>query len=249
MTEMNQTVGFNGVPIAYQSLGAGPAVLLVHGFLSNAGMNWLNPGTAAKIAAAGFRVILPDLRGHGTSGAPDDADAYPPDILAMDMEAVLAAEAVTHFHLVGYSLGARTAVRMMVRGAHPDKLVLGGMGLAGILSMKDRQDYFIAAIENSAMLKRGDAGYQVARFLKSTGTNATAAVHVLRSQITTTRDELAAIATPTLVISGDTDFDNGSAAELASALPHGKYAEINGDHMSAVINPALADTIIAFLTA
>ena len=41
-------------------------------------MNWIKFGHAARIAAAGFRVIMPDLRAHGLSGRPHDPEYYPP---------------------------------------------------------------------------------------------------------------------------------------------------------------------------
>jgi pimeloyl-ACP methyl ester carboxylesterase len=236
-----------GVPISYRTMGAGPPVLLVHGFLSDAVINWVTPGTAAGIAAAGYRVLLPDLRGHGTSGAPESADAYPPDILAMDMAALLAAENCPDAVLVGYSLGARTVVRMIARGARPPKAVLGGMGLSGILDHGDRQDFFITAIENRDVLQKDDPGQIVARFLKSTGSNPHAALHVLRSQVASTEDELASCVMPILVIAGDRDHDNGSAADLAAALPNARFVDIKGNHMTAVGNPALARAIVGFL--
>jgi pimeloyl-ACP methyl ester carboxylesterase len=249
MTETRTIFAPDTTPIHYHSMGDGPVVLLIHGFLSHAHMNWINPGTAAALVSAGYRVLAPDLRGHGESGAPDTPASYPPDILAMDMEAVLAAESVTDYDLVGYSLGARTALRMVIRGARPSQLVLGGMGLAGILDSNARRDFFISAIEKRDTLKRGDIGYEVARFIKSTNANAQAAIHVLRSQVVSTAAELATVTMPALVIAGNKDFDNGSAAELATALPAARYAEIDGDHMSAVVNPQLATEIIAFLKA
>ncbi len=249
MNELKQADGYGDVRIAYQVMGHGPAVILIHGFLSSARMNWASPGISRAIASAGFQIILPDLRGHGQSGAPEHAAAYPPDILAMDMEAVLAAEQVSHYHLVGYSLGARTAVRMVVRGARPEKMVLGGMGLSGILNTDARRDYFITAIDNRDRLQRGDAGYEVARFIKSTGTNPMAAIHALRSQVNSSLENQMKIVTPTLVIAGDKDHDNGSARDLAAAMPNATYSEINGDHMSAVINPTLGTEILGFIRA
>jgi pimeloyl-ACP methyl ester carboxylesterase len=57
----------NGVRIAYQELGEGHPIVLLHGFMG-LGSQWISPGPAAALASAGFRVILPDLRGHGASG-------------------------------------------------------------------------------------------------------------------------------------------------------------------------------------
>jgi pimeloyl-ACP methyl ester carboxylesterase len=74
----------DGVELAWYELGEGRPVLLLHGLFSTADMNWLKFGHAAQIAHAGFRVIMPDLRAHGRSGAPHDPSFYPPDILARD---------------------------------------------------------------------------------------------------------------------------------------------------------------------
>jgi pimeloyl-ACP methyl ester carboxylesterase len=52
---------------------------------------------------------------------------------------------------------------------------------------------------------------------------------------------------PTLVMSGREDHDNGSALELAEALPHATYAEIPGTHMSSVTKPDFGETIARFL--
>jgi pimeloyl-ACP methyl ester carboxylesterase len=237
-----------GIHIAYSTLGQGPAVMLVHGFLSTAHINWIKYGVASKLAEAGFRVILPDLRAHGRSSVPEDAASYPADILAQDMEAVMADAAPDGCDLVGYSLGARTVMRMVLRGAKPGKLVISGMGLAGLTDSSVRQAFFISAIAARDTLQRGDAGYEVARFLTSTGTNPVAAAHVLRSQVDSSAAELTKVTMPTLVIAGDTDSDNGSAIDLCAALPNARYSEIKGDHMSAIVNPEFGTQIAAFLS-
>jgi pimeloyl-ACP methyl ester carboxylesterase len=52
-----QTFDSNGVKIAYFVQGQGEPVVLIHGWLSSAGINWALPGTSALLA------VLPDLRG------------------------------------------------------------------------------------------------------------------------------------------------------------------------------------------
>ncbi len=80
---------FDGTRLAVTIMGEGRPVLLLHGLFSNADMNWVRYGAAQKLVDAGFRLILPDLRGHGASDAPADPAAYPPDVLARDVEALV----------------------------------------------------------------------------------------------------------------------------------------------------------------
>ena len=65
----------DGVELACHEVGEGRPVVLLHGLFSDAQMNWIKFGHAARIAAAGFRVIMPDLRAHGLSGRPHGAAA------------------------------------------------------------------------------------------------------------------------------------------------------------------------------
>ena len=61
------------------------------------------------LAGQGYRVILPDLRGHGDSARPHDPAAYPPDALADDGLALIEQLGLTDYDLGGYSLGAAAA--------------------------------------------------------------------------------------------------------------------------------------------
>ncbi|MBU6493132.1 MAG: alpha/beta fold hydrolase, partial [Burkholderiales bacterium] len=107
--------GRDGAVLAYREMGEGRPVVLIHGYFSTALVNWVRYGHAAKIAARGFRVIMPDLRAHGDSAKPHDAAAYPPDVLADDGFALLEHLGLTDYDLGGYSLGGRTTMRMLVR--------------------------------------------------------------------------------------------------------------------------------------
>jgi pimeloyl-ACP methyl ester carboxylesterase len=54
---------------------------------------------------------------------------------------------------------------------------------------------------------------------------------------------------PTLVVCGSEDEDNGSAKELAEALPDAIFAEVPGTHMSSVTKAELGEEIARFLVA
>jgi pimeloyl-ACP methyl ester carboxylesterase len=60
---------------------------------------------------------------------------------------------------------------------------------------------------------------------------------------------LQAFTMPTLVVCGSEDDDNGSAADLAAALPDAIFREVPGTHMSSVTRPELGEAIAAFLSA
>lgn len=240
---------FDGTRIGWRAMGEGRPVVLIHGYFSTAQVNWVRYGHAEKIAARGFRVIMPDLRGHGESDKPHDAHAYPPDALMRDGLALIAHLGLTDYDLGGYSLGARTTVRMLADGATPRRVVLSGMGLAGIVSTAGRGDYFRRVLTNLGSFERGSTEWMTEAFLKTTGGDPVALLHVLETFVDTPRTALDAMRAPTVVIAGAEDDDNGSAAELAGALPDATYREIPGGHMSAVTKPELGEAIADFLAA
>ena len=238
---------FDGTQIAYRLFGEGRPTLLLHGFMASAELNWFQPGIAQKIAATGRLVIVPDLRGHGSSAAPVDPAAYPADALAMDQIALLTHLNIGDYDLVSYSLGARTAMRMMVRGARPAKAVLGGMGDSGIMEVKARRAFFEDSIRNGANARNPVAGKYIQASIAERGLDTQAMLNVLSQQVDTTRAELDVIDVPILVVSGSDDEDNGSAEKLAAALPHAIARRVPGNHLSAVVAPELAEAINGFL--
>jgi pimeloyl-ACP methyl ester carboxylesterase len=245
-------LSFDGARIAWHSLGAGRPIILLHGLFSSGAMNWRKFGAATEIAGAGFQVIMPDFRAHGDSAAPHDAAAYPADVLALDIEALVKHLGIIDFDLGGYSLGARTTVRLLARGMRPRRVVLGGMGLAGLTGGSERGAWFLNVI---AGVKAGSAGHfpagsaehAAASFMVQNKIDAEAVAHVLRSQQSTPIEVLRGLDTPTLVVCGVDDRDNGSAPDLALALPNAACVEIPGNHMSAVTKPDFGAAIAAWL--
>ena len=237
----------DGFELVWHELGEGRPVVLLHGLFSDADTNWIRFGHAAAIAAGGFRVIMPDLRAHGASARPHQASAYPPDVLADDGLALIAELGLADYDLGGYSLGARTAVRMVVRGARPDRLVISGMGLQGLLETGRRSGHFKHVLEGMGTHERGSPEWLAEAFLKTTGGDPKALLPLLDSFVDTSQAELATISMPTLVLSGAEDHDNGSAEKLAELLPGARFVEVPGNHMSAVTKPDLGRAIADFL--
>lgn len=237
----------DGTRLAYYVMGEGPAVVLIHGIFSNAWTNWVRYGHAARLVEAGYRLILPDLRGHGRSGAPRGAAAWEPDVLASDGEALVAHLGLADYALGGYSLGARTTVRMLVRGARPRVAIVAGMGLEGLLHTQGRGAFFREVLEGIGTHRRGSPHWMAEAFLRTTGGDAEAMLPLLDSFVDTPLAAIEALRMPVLVLCGVDDRDNGSAAALAEALPGGRSAEVPGNHMSAVLRPELGEEILRFL--
>jgi pimeloyl-ACP methyl ester carboxylesterase len=96
----------DGVGIEYEVTGQGRPVLLLHGW-PDSGRLWRYQ--VPPLAAAGFQVVVPDLRGYGRSGKPEAAEAYSLPVVARDVLAVLADMKIARAHLVGHDWGAALA--------------------------------------------------------------------------------------------------------------------------------------------
>jgi 2-succinyl-6-hydroxy-2,4-cyclohexadiene-1-carboxylate synthase len=115
------SIEVNGVRLACDVEGSGPPLLMLHGFTGSAG-TWseLLPTVRER-----HRVMSPDLLGHGRSEAVREPQRYRLDRQADDLAALLSALGVSSADILGYSMGARIALRLAVD--HPervDRLVL-----------------------------------------------------------------------------------------------------------------------------
>jgi len=240
--------GRDGTRLAYRQMGEGRPVLLIHGYFSTAEVNWLRYGHATRIAARGCRVIMPDLRGHGSSAKPHDSAAYPPDVLADDAEALIAHLGLVDYALGGYSLGARTTIRLLIRGATPSRAIVAGMGLEGVLHTGGRGVFFRRVLAHPGTFQRSSPEWMAEAFMKTVGGDPVALRHVLDTFVDTPREALQLIGVPVLVVAGAEDDDNGSAESLAAALPKARYTVVPGNHMSAVTRPELGAAMANFLS-
>lgn len=249
MSELNKDYieGFGGTQLAIHRMGRGRPLLLLHGLFSSAHVNWVKYGNARILADAGFEVIMPDLRAHGESEAPHDPLAYPEDVLVEDLKLMVAQLGLSDFCLGGFSLGARTSVRGVLAGLGPRKLILGGMGLSGLAGWARRSAHFVDAIDRFGTIERGDPAFVAQAFMKTMKVDRVAAGLLLRSVDDTPPDALSRVTMSTLCVCGAGDTDNGSAPDLAAALPDGRYVEVPGNHMSSVTFKAMGRAIAEFL--
>src|ERR1039457_3804771 len=96
----------NGISLYLEEHGDGVPVLLIHGWPDSARL-WRHQ--VPVLAAAGFRVITPDMRGFGRSGRPADVAAYRLRTLVADVNAILDQLAIDQAHVVGHDWGAAAA--------------------------------------------------------------------------------------------------------------------------------------------
>ncbi|MCJ2185985.1 alpha/beta fold hydrolase [Novosphingobium beihaiensis] len=241
--------GFGGTRLAVHTMGTGRPLLLLHGLFSSAQVNWIKYGNAQILAGAGFEVIMPDLRAHGESEAPHDPALYPEDVLVEDLKRLVAELGLADYDLGGFSLGSRTSVRGVLAGLAPRKLVLGGMGLSGLAGWARRSAHFVDAIDRFGTIERGDKAFVAQAFMKTMKVDRIAARLLLGSVDDTPPEAIAGVPMPTLCVCGADDQDNGSAPDLAEALPDGHYAEVPGNHMSSVTFKEMGRAMAEFLLA
>ena len=116
----------DGVGIEYEVTGEGRPVVLLHGF-PDSGRLWREQVPA--LAEAGFRVIVPDMRGYGASDKPEAVEAYAMHLLVGDVLAVMSHAGAERAHVVGHDWGAAVAwVLTMVAGHSVDRLVAMSVG-------------------------------------------------------------------------------------------------------------------------
>ena len=242
--------GRDGTQLAYREIGSGRPLILLHGFMGM-GSQWLGDGPGRALAPPGFRLVVPDFRGHGDSARPHDRLAYPPDVLADDGLALIEHLGLGdgEYDLGGYSLGGRIVVRMLARGARPGRAIVAGQGLAKVSGPQGggETQRALTALADGTALPPDSAEAQITRWATQLGADPQALLHVLASSVPTPEGDLRRITTPTLVVIGDRDARSDADA-LAALLPAGRFARVPGGHEGAFTTPEFAAVIKAFLT-
>jgi pimeloyl-ACP methyl ester carboxylesterase len=109
----------NRIPYFWREAGSGPVLLLLHGGLAHSGwFQWMMPRLARS-----YRLIAPDLRGHGRSGHADD---YTWSAYCTDLEALLDLLAPGEpYYLAGQCSGGYLGLVLWKRGVRPPAAVAG----------------------------------------------------------------------------------------------------------------------------
>jgi pimeloyl-ACP methyl ester carboxylesterase len=240
------------VQIAFRDEGAGPPIVLIHGFASNKEVNWAYTGWITALTAAGRRVIALDNRGHGESTKLYDPSAYHSAIMAEDVRALLDHLQLADADILGYSLGARIAAFLAF--AHPARIrsaVFGGLGMGLVDGLNDT-DRIARALEAPALADVSDpAGRMYRTFAEKTHSDLRALAACIRgARQTMSPEEAGRIAVPILVAVGEHDQVGGSPEALAALIPGAEAFIIPGrDHMLAVGDRRFKGAVLGFLGA
>ena len=226
------TLDANGVKIAYGVQGKGQPVLLIHGWLSSAGLNWDLPGITSLLAKD-YQVIEFDVRGHGLSGKPTVEDAYGPELVE-DIVRLLDHLHIKKAHVVGYSMGSIITARFIAK--HQDRVLSGTLGGMGWLKAGDIAQWSFAQIGKN-------------------DPNAKALAVCGRSlaKLALTKDEITSIRVPMTILVGDKDGLVKNEAlyhlqELQRLRKDWPVVEIkDGDHISCILKKQFKDELAAWL--
>ncbi len=127
----------DGTRIAYDRVGAGPALVLLHGG-GGARQEWDEAGYVRRLCKD-FDTITLDLRGHGESDGPTDPAAYAIDKMVQDILAVADACGVARFAMWGMSYGGKVGRYLAVRSERVTRFVMMGTPLGPGVSGQRRQ--------------------------------------------------------------------------------------------------------------
>jgi pimeloyl-ACP methyl ester carboxylesterase len=241
----------DGVRLHYEVHGpdTGAPIVLVHGFASDYRLNWVGSRWQETLAGSGFRVIGLDCRGHGHSDKPHDEAAYAVEVMTGDVVRLLDEVDVGQAAYLGYSMGARIGLEVVLD--FPDRItraVLGGIGAAGAIARADQ----IAHAFRIGEPTDDPVAQSFYRFASSRPDNdllaLAACIRGLRPERNPKR--LAQIRTPILIVVGDQDDIARGAPELVEEVPSSRLVTITGrDHLSAVVAREFKTAALDFLSA
>lgn len=239
------------VEIAYIDEGEGAPIILVHGFASSAGVNWIYPSWVSTLTQAGRRVIALDNRGHGASTKLYDPDDYLLGLMADDVRALMDHLDIGRADIMGYSMGSRISANLAVN--HPERLhsvILAGIGMVLIEGGGPGEDVARALEADSIDDVSDPMGHTFRAFADQTRSDRRALAACIRGtrKRLTTKEEAASIKNPVLIAVGTKDDVAGSAHRLAEIMTGAELLDIpDRDHMRAVGDRVYKEGVLEFL--
>jgi pimeloyl-ACP methyl ester carboxylesterase len=245
-----QFVSADDVIIDYEVWGVGPPVLLIHGFASNARVNWIETGWVKALNSAGYQAITFDNRGHGRSGKLYEPRFYSGDVMAEDARRLMEHLGLPKAAVIGYSMGARIAALLTIE--HPSWVtaaVFGGLA-ANMIQGLARTEEIAAVLETDQSRSEVDPEVRAYRiFAEQTGSDLKALAACIRaSRDVISLQALQAITVPVLVVAGSEDKTAGPVQPLVEAIPGAQGLVLPGrDHMKAVGDRKFKEETVKFL--
>lgn len=199
------SVRANGLEVGYDVMGAGPPLIALHGATSSGRADF-----AAQVPSVSkaFRLYLPDARGHGRTRW-DVAGGFSQEQLVTDLAAFADALGLSTFHLLGFSMGAMTALTFATRSS----VRLRTLVLVGTTPAREPRASVARRLMDPDRIVRDDprwAGELAARHDPVQGVGAwqrllpAISAEVARQPLLSPHD-LRAISAPTMVVCGDRD--------------------------------------------
>jgi pimeloyl-ACP methyl ester carboxylesterase len=244
------TFDSDGVRIAFSDEGSGEPILLIHGFASSIKDNWTDPGWVSFLTGNGFRVVAIDNRGHGESEKLYDIAAYGAPLMAEDARRLLDHLGIPRADVMGYSMGARLTAFLALR--HPDRVrsaVFAGLGGNMVRPMAGTGPIAHALEADSIDDVVNPTARTFRAFAEKTGGDLKALAACIRaSREPLTREMVAALTCPVLVVTGSEDVIGGKAEELAQLIPGAEALTVpRRDHMRTVGDRVYKQGVLAFL--
>jgi pimeloyl-ACP methyl ester carboxylesterase len=241
-----------GVRIHYQDAGAGEAVILVHGFASTAEHNWGGTGWIAPLSEK-YRVIAPDVRGHGFSDKPRSREEYGYANMGADVTRLMDHLGLQRAFLIGYSMGASIAIELML--SRPERfraIVLGGIAYDdGLEDQADRDAISEAYRADDPGTIKSPVAKAYRRFAESMPNDLMALAALIDAERSPFDPaKLAAVRIPVLITVGTEDNAIGDPKPLPKMIPGARLVMLEGrDHMTAPADPRFKEAVLEFIRA
>lgn len=239
-----------GVEIAYSDEGIGQPVLLIHGFASNARVNWQATGWMKTLQQAGYRVIAIDNRGHGESEKLYDSEKYAASIMADDAGRLLDHLGIAQAAVMGYSMGARiSAFLTLQRPEKVSRVIFAGLAERMVLGVGGSEEIY-AGLKAEGWRDVTDPTARAFRlFAESTKSDLNALAACIRSsRVKIKAEALASITCPVLVVAGELDDISGAVQPLVDMIRNARGVVLpERNHMNAVGDQGYKKAVLAFL--
>jgi pimeloyl-ACP methyl ester carboxylesterase len=239
-----------GVEIAYSDEGDGQPVLLIHGFASNARVNWRDTGWIKTLLQAGYRVIAIDNRGHGASEKLYDSDKYLASMMADDAGRLLDHLGIAQAAVMGYSMGARiSAFLTLQRPGQVSRVIFAGLAERMVSGVGGSDDIYAGLKAPSWRDIKNPTGRAFRLFAETTKSDLDALAACIRSsRIKIKPEALASITCPVLVVAGELDDISGPVQPLVDVIPQARGVVLpERNHMNAVGDAGYKKAVLAFL--